>query len=247
MKYLIRQDAGLGDILYCQKLCTVLKENTGGEIIWPITKEYLYLPEYIKNNFQYCSADVLSKSQMAVFNSPVSDICEFIDDETNETIVYIPLGESYKTHPTISVMESKYSFVNISPNDWANYFEITRNYEREEKLLNHLKIDKTSKFNLVNLTFGTYPNTATYNKEIKISNSYPTIKMEFLGWDRIFDWIPVFELAHEIHTVNTSICYILEKLNIQGKLLMYCRNQSDMYRWYTPKMYRKDWNYIEYD
>ena len=40
--------------------------------------------------------------------------------------------------------------------------------------------------------------------------------MEFYPNIHLFDWISIALNAEEIHTIETSLCYILEKMNIKN-------------------------------
>ena len=56
---LIKQPAGFGDILFCQKIAKVFRERTEyKEIIWPVASVYSYIQEYMGNdNFHFPSED----------------------------------------------------------------------------------------------------------------------------------------------------------------------------------------------
>jgi hypothetical protein len=52
---LIRQPAGLGDILFSQKIIRKLMEQ-GYKIVWPVKAEFLWLKQYI-SDINFCSLD----------------------------------------------------------------------------------------------------------------------------------------------------------------------------------------------
>lgn len=241
MNCIINQPAGLGDILFCQKIGKLLDYN----VIWPTSPQYDYISSYIPSEIKHVPYSSLSDGIKTIFNSSEYNITNINID--GEEYVYIPLTHSHISFPNTSVMESKYKFLNIDYDNWGEYFDIIRDSIRENTLINHLNIDLKSDYNLINLNFGTYPEFVKYNKHVKIENEYKNISMDFLGFDRLFDWIPIIENAQEIHTVNTSLVYIIEKLNIKGKLFMYNRNEPTFDRWYSKNMYRADWKYITYD
>jgi hypothetical protein len=241
MKYIINQPAGLGDILFCQKIGASLP----GQTTWPISDQYEYIPEYIKcENIKFVSIKDISPELKNLIDSPISKIQQVYIDK--EEFSYIPLTNSYRSIPN-TIMESKYDFVNMNYDGWANHFNIIRNLDREDNLIKSLSIDLSTNYNLINSTFGTYPNYLNYDKPMRIFNDYKNIEMEFLGFDRLFDWIPIIENASEIHTVNTSIVYLIENLNFKGKLFMYNRNDVSYTKFYSKKMYSLNWNYIPYD
>jgi hypothetical protein len=58
----------------------------------------------------------------------------------------------------------------------------------------------------------------------------------------------LFENAKEIHTVETSFCYLIEKLNTTDKLFMYSRtkpgNKPNADFSYIDHIYNKKWETI---
>jgi hypothetical protein len=60
--------------------------------------------------------------------------------------------------------------------------------------------------------------------------------MEFYDDVNLFDWIKVFENAKEIHTVETSVYYILEKLNLEN---------VHIYAKPTPQNRANDFSYMK--
>jgi hypothetical protein len=70
--------------------------------------------------------------------------------------------------------------------------------------------------------------------------------MEFYDDVNLFDWIKVFENAKEIHTVETSVYYILEKLNLEN-VYIYAKptpqNRANDFS-YMKDHCSKKWKYI---
>ena len=60
--------------------------------------------------------------------------------------------------------------------------------------------------------------------------------MDFYEGVTLFDWIKIFENAEEIHTVETSVYYILEKLNLE-KVYIYAKP--------TPENRANDFSYMK--
>ena len=51
---IIKQPAGFGDILFCQKIAKVFQENTEyKEIIWPVDSVYSFIQEYMGDENLY--------------------------------------------------------------------------------------------------------------------------------------------------------------------------------------------------
>ena len=131
--------------------------------------------------------------------------------------------------------------------DWKLYFNFNRNYEREVKLRDYLKIN--TKFNLINRWYGTPPNSLQ-NPNIHVDNGYRNIIMEPLEFDNVFDWCGLFEDAEEIHMVDTSFSLIMAKLGIrdvnlyercsEGPVTYGESNSNYMHR----DFFSRDWNYL---
>lgn len=67
--------------------------------------------------------------------------------------------------------------------------------------------------------FNKYANTKNikYGGLNDLSFDLPTIELEIKEGFTLFDWCKVFENATEIHTVHTSINYVIDKLDIKAK------------------------------
>ena len=66
--------------------------------------------------------------------------------------------------------------------------------------------------------------------------------MQFLNDITLFDWCKVIENASEIHTVETSLNYIIEKLDIKGSLNMYSKWSPPNYD-HVKMLFKKPWKY----
>jgi hypothetical protein len=50
--------------------------------------------------------------------------------------------------------------------------------------------------------------------------------MDFIDGYTLLDWAGIIEKAETIHTVNTSLLYMLETLNVTDQLHLYTRNNG---------------------
>ncbi len=230
---LIRQPAGLGDIFFCQKIAKKLMEK-GWYIIWPVIDKFYYIKDYIKG---YISFPLITDSFKfkKYYNCP--------DMLLENRFLFIPLQDADKIYPYYGLMESKYKLVNLSYDNWENYFKFDRNLEREEKLYNYLGLKQNEKYNVINCNYGSPPDMLKI-KNIKCTNGFKNIELNSVGFDNIFDWCKVLENAEEIHTVETAWCYIIEKLEIKNKPFMYMRGNRHNFD-YIKGVFKKDWNYIK--
>ena len=238
---LINQPAGLGDILLCQKIAAHVVEM-GYEVIWPVVDQYSYISEYLVHpSIKFCSVnDDFPGKQFYSEHG--------LDFIQTDNFLYLPLKNADRVLQSISMLYAKFDYCNLSPDNWDEYFDLVRNYARENKIIQHYNIQPGEKYNVVNKTFATPPDTIT-NTAIKPRNNYRTINMEILGWDRIFDWMGVLENAEEIHTVDTSLTLILTKLNVKN-VHIYERTNGLGATYNTPnpnyihkKLFCDEWNY----
>lgn len=235
---IIKQPAGLGDILFCQKIAAVAKKQFHcNKVIWPVCKSYSNLCDYIQSesNFLYDET----------FNFPQS--YNIINDDN---ILYIPLDTSDRLVTACDPRAHghiKYKFFyDTDFTDWKQYFTIKRNYDREERLRKKLNINYNEDYNFVNCNFGTPPNFVTYN--IKPKNNYKNVYMQIYADVNIFDWLGILENAKEIHTMETSLYYLIEKLNIENNIYIYSKFTAqqgivDDYNYMRSHCSAK-WNYV---
>ena len=130
MNILINQPAGLGDILFCQKIAKSLV-NEGHSVYWPVDQELSYISDYLD-------------SPGVIYDSPKASIDKVIDLANADRTI---MG---------SVLKAKYSLVGIDYADWSDFLSIKRNFSKEKSLVNLL--DLNEKFTLISSFYGTPPN-----------------------------------------------------------------------------------------
>src|SRR5690606_15387826 len=102
----------------------------------------------------------------------------------------------------------KYDLIGISNADWREHAEPCRDRDREAELLSiipEVRVDR--QFSVANRYFGSElkmkaPGVPKCDVEMRPLNGYS-----------LFDWLGVLEMADEIHTVSTSLIYLLESMN----------------------------------
>lgn len=235
---IIKQPAGLGDIIFCQKIASksILDFNCN-KVIWYVNPVYEYIKDYIINDNVFFEIGSCPNYGYNIIN--------------NEKLLYIPLESSdlitnHEDNRAHGHIKYKF-FFNTDYSDWKNYFEIKRNYDRENNLIKELGINLNNKYNLINPNFGTYPNFKR-NNSISPNNDFENIYMDFLPNFNIFDWMGVIENAQEIHTMETSLYYILEKLNISDNVYIYSKytyqyGVKDNYS-YMKSHCNNKWNFV---
>ena len=235
---LLRQPAGLGDILFTYKIAKKIIETKKADIVyWPVNAQYVCLGNYIQDdkiifvneNDEFPNKEVYNQDPYKIINT--SELL-YVPLQRADNI--IPYNISASNHP----MYCKYEMIGLDFTDWQEYLKIERNRDREIELEKYLKINSKN-FNIVNKVFGTPPGTAVARSVPDISNA---IEVENLSFDNPFDWCGLFETAKEVHTVDTSFCYILAALNIKN-VTVYSRNTVTDFG-YIKRILPSDWKYV---
>jgi hypothetical protein len=237
---LFNQPAGIGDIFFLQKAARHLM-SCGHDVIWPIIPQFMYIKQYIKDiHFVNENEDFPHKEIYKTSESIIQpNFLYFAFDGC-----HIPLG--------VELMKAKYYLMrkmgfDISQDDWKDYLFFERNHEREEACRRILGLDGDQKFIFVNNMFGSPPDIMMRDMELSTNLKVIIHRPEHIGMFNVFDFCWILENAEEIHTVETSMCYLIEKLNTKGKLNMYSRKihgrqqHSDFS--YVGGVYNKDWKY----
>lgn len=212
---LIKQPAGIGDIIFCQKIAKTIQQTTEYKrVIWPVSNQYDYIDFYMG------SSDLVFCNESSDF--PYKELygsSEVI--QTNE-VYYLPLQNAdsmldrclcHGNH--LAHGHIKYNICRLPYSDWKDFFEFKRDFEREELLKKSLSLQEGEPYVVVNRNYGTYPSFKTRD-DIFIDSGIRQIAMDFYENVNLFDWVGILLGATEIHTVETSLCYILEKLNVQN-------------------------------
>jgi hypothetical protein len=242
---LVKQPAGAGDIFFCQKIAKIIQENTEyKKIIWPVAEEYSYFNEYMGNENLLFVKETEDFPQKSMFYSNITEVI------SNDNFMYVPLESASRVlgrcschNNPIADCHMKYNFMNMDHSDWDNYFSFTRNFEREKQLIDKIGIDINQPFNLINHNFGTYPDYKIRPIDHFINNSYQNLYMNFIPGARLFDWLGIFEKASEIHTIATSVGFILKKINVKNVYIYSKETPNDDFS-YVKENWGEDWKYI---
>jgi len=231
---LIRQPAGLGDILFCQKIADKIKNKYNIKVLWPVIDGYSFLKNELKTTIEFCSVNS-NFSHKNLFSSK-----NIID---NNEVLYIPLQDADQYYPGLCMMDAKYKFLGLKIDNWQEYLFINRNKEKEDKLKQLYNISSGDEYVVLNRNYGCLPNFNTCRYLKNFSSKYKTIEITPRENFSLFNWSAILEGAKEIHTVDTSIMYLMEKLNLTGKLYCYSRyypaNFSDV-----THLFKTKWQYI---
>ena len=213
---LIYQPLGLGDIFWVQQIVDTII-NDGYTIYYPVGEVY----------YKIVSKYITKKNLIWVKETddfPLKEYYGQINVHQNNDELYLPLSYADRYIPNASVMASKYYFLAVPIGDYRKHFKINRNYERENKLIE--KYGLFDDYILVNNSFGTEAQKRDIVIQSDLKVHYMNIEQDRNNKFNIFDWIMALENAQEIHTVETSLCYLIDKYCLNNKIHMYEKRTS---------------------
>ena len=136
-------------------------------------------------------------------------------------------------------LERSYTKLNLDSDIAYNYFKIVRDYEREDKLYNKLinitgykyiiLVDDQKRNFLINKKYFENKKYPIFNVSINSKNK--NNKLDLIKSDNLFDYIKIFENAQEIISIDTSIPWLIDIMNINVKTSIYgARPENIVYR-----------------
>jgi hypothetical protein len=228
-KVTILQPAGLGDILFCQKIAYKLIEY-GYDVYWPMHK-YSWVSQYIKKD-NLTWSNPIGRSEFLVLQNSI---------ESNHpydimTCKYDMIGKTLN-HFNMDLHSIDYS-------DWVDFLRIKRNEEKENRLFYEvLGLKENEKYVFINRMYGVNQYNSEVGKKI-INKGLRHVELNFINGYTLFDWCRVLENASEIHTVDTSINYVIETLNIKtDKLFLYPRHPDHIFKC-LHKLFKTKWEWV---
>lgn len=239
----VKQPAGLGDIIFGMKIANRLLERAE-EVIWPVVPEFEWLNKVLIRNsrIKYPNKDTDYEHRDVFENMCYRNLTEPMLFPESDAL-YIPLQDADRGgYDPRSVMYSKYAMMGIRYHDWASYFEYAPNYTNQARLVDEIYeehfLEDGSPFILVNRHFGSPPNMSVC-EHIKIDTDLPVVEMSPREGYTMFDWAWVLERATQIHTAETSLAYLIEKLNCRG-LNMYSKHNPPNYQ-HVRNLFKAPW------
>lgn len=204
MIYIINQPRGIGDILFIEPILRHLYNNGENQIILPVAPEYMWIKEYI-NYVEFPSMNNFHINYEKFDAGIINDDQHYIPMRFAMPIVRGLAPHDYSD--MYHTMLDKYRLLNLDIDLWKT-LRWKRNFTKENELFN--QIIKTNNYILVNTNFsgGNINLTLNQDKEIINMNNIP-------GYS-LLDWAKIIENASEIHTVSTSILFMIETLSIKA-------------------------------
>ena len=200
---IILQTFGLGDCLFIEPIARKYFDE-GYKVIWPVEDKDIWLKDYIKY------VDFRKKSEFPM------DYEQCRMDYTYEGIPVLPIRFSnpllrgFAPHygdDKQNWMLDKYRLLDLPLDMWRS-LTWTRNHERENELYDFLKIKEPYSFG--NMHYG--GGFATYDFGVQTDVQLKKIK-DFT----LLDWTKIIINADVIHTVETSLVYMIETLPIKAR------------------------------
>lgn len=210
MKAIFNQYFGIGDILFIEPIMRRYFLN-GYDVVLPVLDKYydcrVHFPyiEFVKQNelnIDYERQDVVKTADSIIY--PVRWSREYFNSPLNDT------------------MRNKYRMFEMDLEEWRR-LKWLRFRDKEHALFNEFMQPLPERFNLINGNWHSFNNGYEY---IEVENGLPNIRMDFIDGFTLLDWAGVIEKAETIHTVNTSLLYMLETLNVTDQLHIYTRNNG---------------------
>lgn len=206
---IINQFFGIGDILFIEPIMRYYFQQ-GHKVTVPILYKYLD----IQRNIPY--VNFVDKN---FYNIDYEE--QKIIETDNHIILPMRWSKEFFNSPLKETMRNKYRMVGIELEEWRNLTWLRHRW-REKLLREILCINNNEKYNLINCNFFSFENKTT---KINCENNYRNIEMRFIPGFNLLDWANVIENAENIHSVNTSILFLLESLNLKAKEIhLYSRN-----------------------
>lgn len=205
---------GIGDIIFSQSIAQSFLNN-GNKVLWPCKPEWVEgltraYPDIDFRDYKTVDVDYNNKN--------------FIVDRDRH-IVPLRFADSLMRVPYSDCMKAKYMLMNMDWNDWKKGAQFCRYSEKEKELYyDILNLRDGEDFLFLNRTFN---HKATGKVLGGFSSHKKTVEMRIIEGFSLFDWAYVMERASEIHTVSTSIIYILELLDIKCKIHIYIRRPNE--------------------
>ncbi len=235
MDLLIYQPVGLGDILWVQPIVDTWLDR--GYTVWfPVEDIYR---DQLKRHMPKEGVHWVSPQDDFPMKDRYSAFDLWFSNDGQQ--IYMPLSHADRHLPEASIMLSKYYLAKHPITNWHEHIPILRDTGRERALIDTYNL--RGSYAISNLNYGTYPEyiTRNVNLDLDIYCHQMNIEQDMEHGFTLFDWLGALEKAQEIHSVETSVCYLADKYCHTNELHMYERRRDgaglNFYR-ATNKVYR---------
>ena len=197
---IINQFQGLGDVMFMITIARKYIEQ-GFKVLWPINSLFLDIQKHYPD-IDFIDMNLLKLNYNNRYPYKVSN-CWVMPFRFSDYLV----GVKYR-----DCMKSKYMYVGDNWETWKDKAEIKFDTRKALALFNILGIKHGEKFTLINRKFRS---DFSGEADIVMDLDNRNIEMTPIEGFTLMDWYLVIMAASSIHTVGTSIIYLLELLNLK--------------------------------
>jgi hypothetical protein len=117
----------------------------------------------------------------------------------------------------------------MTDDDWVSYLKFNRNLEKEKELYyDVIGLTDGHEYILRSAYSGSLPNSVVHH-DIDVGVDTDIVDVCFIDGFTLIDWCMVMENAKKIHTMNTSINFILETLDLTcEEYVIYARDRHNL-------------------
>lgn len=205
MTVIPNQYFGKGDVIFVQSL--VKHVANGNKVLWPVMAQFVEglnraYPHITFIDVNGCGFDLTRQEQYEVTH-PVYGECIVLPIRFAGDMLKLLYNE---------VMAAKYQMYGLDWREWRNNAMWQRDKKKEKALRKVV-----GKGDIVINRFFRSDSSGCAQIDAK------GIEMSTIEGFSLFDWCGILEEAKEIHTVSTSIIYLLEMLPITSEIHLYKR------------------------
>jgi hypothetical protein len=200
MTVLPLQAQGLGDVVFSMTL--IKRIANGNPIVWGVIPHFVEglnraYPDVTFVDWTKLGIDYNTKQQKEIYHAEYGK-CVIIPIRWADSIMKVGYEQW---------MRSKYDMYGMDYRDWKEHAMWVRDKAKESQLSKLVGNGNA----LINDTFGS---------DCKLKSNVPhipnAIKMRVIDGYSLFDWAGVMQSVKHIHTVNTSIIYLLDQLELNA-------------------------------
>lgn len=199
---IVNQYFGLGDIIWEQTLVKAIADVK--PVIWPV------MPQFVEGlNRAYPDITFVDMNLLKLdYNR------NYEYEFAGAKILPLRFADSLCQVQYKDCMKSKYMLYGMDWRSWKNKAMWKRDKTKERSLFNQLGLKRGEPYNLINRFFGSNSQLVA---PIKVDNGLHSVELCSIEGYSLFDWAMVIQNAANIHVVSSSICYILELLDLRAK------------------------------
>ncbi len=185
---------GIGDVIFTQTLVSEMSAGTN-KILWPVESQFV---EGLNRAYPYIT--FVDKRLVNIDHNKKDDYII-----NGARVLPLRWADTNLNLPFSACMKAKYMYYQKDWTQWREKAPWMRCTSNELALFDLLGLKPGDEYTLINRTYGS-------DSKLKVDIPVEGIEMRTIESFSLFDWATVLEHATEIHTVSTSIIYILEML-----------------------------------